>query len=128
MELEEEVGEYPEYIIQIGDIHISKVKHFRYLGVWATYNDVHIGIHEVKYRLNSAKGAFAENKSLFTNRKIHLQTRTMFLNCLVRSRLTYGYHAWRATAGEMSKLSATYNTIFEKNDREWLSKGLPTKS
>ncbi|XP_071959537.1 uncharacterized protein [Antedon mediterranea] len=110
----EEVEEYPRCIIQIGGVHINNVTHFRYLGVWATYNDVHIGDQEVKYRINSAKGAFAENRALLTNRTIHLQTRMMFLNGLVRSRLTYGCHAWRATGSEMSKLSTTYKTFLRR--------------
>ncbi|XP_071963841.1 uncharacterized protein [Antedon mediterranea] len=110
----EEVEEYPRCIIQIGGVHINNVTHFRYLGVWATYNDVHIGDQEVKYRINSAKGAFTDNRALLTNRTILLQTRMMFLNGLVRSRLTYGCHAWRATGSEMSKLSTTYKTFLRR--------------
>ena len=32
----------------------------------------------------------------------------MFLNSLVRSRLTYGCHAWRPSSPELNKLDSTY--------------------
>ena len=33
----------------------------------------------------------------------------MFLNSLVRTRLTYGCHTWRPSSAEVSKINATYN-------------------
>ena len=35
----------------------------------------------------------------------------MFLNSLVRTRLTYGCHAWRPSKPELQKLDATYNNF-----------------
>ena len=46
---------------------------------------------------------------MLTNKNITLRTRITFLNGFVRSRLTYGCHAWRPTQAELSKLNATYN-------------------
>ena len=39
---------------------------------------------------------------------IHLNTRIMFLQSLVRSRLTYGCHSWRPTQTEINKIETTY--------------------
>ena len=102
-------GTYPEYIIEINNVKLNNVKHFKYLGVWNSFNDIHIGEHELNYRINSAKNAYAEHRKMLTNKYIHLPTRVNFLNSLVRSRLTYGCHAWRPTKRELSKLNSTYN-------------------
>ena len=82
---------------------------FKYLGVWNSFNDSHIGERELNYRINCAKGAFAQHRKMLQNNKIAQSTRTIFLNGLVRSRLTYGCHAWRPTQLERNKLSTTYN-------------------
>ena len=39
---------------------------------------------------------------------IHLSTRVMFLQSLIKSRLTYGCHTWRPTHMEISKIESTY--------------------
>ena len=101
-------GPYPENILSINGFLLNNVKHFKYLGVWNTYNDIHIGEKEVNNRKNSANGAFAQHRKMLGNKNIHLATRVMFMNSLVRSRLTYGCHAWRPTQSEMSKLSSRY--------------------
>ena len=100
---------YPENIISLNDIPIKNVRSFKYLGVWLSFDEIHIGEREVNYRRNCAKGAFAEHRKMLTNRNIQLQTRINFLNGLVRTRLTYGSHAWRPKVSELSKLSSTYN-------------------
>ena len=38
----------------------------------------------------------------------------LFINALVRSRLTYGSHAWRATGSEMNKLNSVYNSFLRR--------------
>ena len=76
--------------------------------MWSDYNDIHIGETELNYRINSAKCAFAENRKMLTNRHIQLKIRVSLLNSLVRSRLTYGCHAWRPTIAERANLSTAY--------------------
>ena len=102
-------GPYPENILTLKNVKLNNVKHFKYLGVWNSFDDCHIGEKELNYRINCAKSAFAQHRKMLQNRNIHLATRVMFLNSLVRSRLSYGCHAWRPTKTEMSKLSSTYN-------------------
>ena len=105
----EEEGYYPKSIISINKIPLNNTRTFKYLGVWNTANDIPIGKTELDYRINSAKCAFAEHRGMLTNKNITLRTRITFLNGFVRSRLTYGCHAWRPTQAELSKLNATYN-------------------
>ena len=100
---------YPESIICINNKTIENTPSFKYLGVWITYNKLSIGNEELEHRINSAHIAFSENRKLLTNMNVGLQTRMMFLNALVRSRLTYGCHCWRPNAQELSKIQSTYH-------------------
>lgn len=106
-------GPYPNSILKIDDTPIphpplNKMKSFHYLGVWSDYNDIHVGKTELSHWMNSAKCTFAENRKMLTSRHIQLKTRVSLLNSLVRSRLTYGYHAWRPTTTEFVKISTIY--------------------
>ena len=101
-------GEYPTSIATMDNNTIDNVDSFQYLGVWLTGNSICIGSNELNHRINSAHNAFAEHRKLLTNMKIHLSTRVMFLQSLVRSRLTYGCHAWRPNLQELSKIESAY--------------------
>ena len=101
-------GEYPTSIASINENPIDNVESFQYLGVWVTGNSICIGNDELNHRINSAHNAFAEHRKLLTNMNIHLSTRIMFLQSLVRSRLTYGCHAWRPNVQELNKIECTY--------------------
>ena len=99
---------YPESIATINNIKIKNMQNFKYLGVWLNNDSLHIGKKELDHRLCSAHNAFAEHKKLLTNFNIKLETRIMFLNAFVRSRMTYGCHVWRPTQQESNKLDSTY--------------------
>ena len=101
-------GEYPQSIVSINNAPVQNSLSFKYLGVWLTGDNINIGKDELNHRVNSAHNAFAENRKLLTNMHVHLGTRIMFLESLVRSRLTYGCHAWRPTQAEISKIESTY--------------------
>ena len=100
---------YPQSIISVNGTAIENTPTFKYLGVWITYNKQSIGNDELEHRINSSHIAFSENRKLLTNMNVGLHTRMMFLNALVRSRLTYGCHCWRPSAPELSKLESTYH-------------------
>ena len=99
---------YPTSIISVNGTNLKNVETFKYLGVYITYDSIHIGIDEMGNRVNSAHQAFAEHRKLLTNMHIPLSTRIPFLNSLVRSRLIYGCHCWRPSAAEISKIESTY--------------------
>ena len=101
-------GTYPQSIISMNGSLIKNVTSFKYLGVWINYDSIHIGKDEVQHRVASAHNAFSDNRKLLTNQSIALSTRVDFLNALVRSRLTYGCHAWRPNYAELSKIESTY--------------------
>ena len=111
---EEKDGPYPSSIISINETKLKNVKEFKYLGVWNTYNNIHIGEREVNYRIGSAAAAYSKHRQLLTNRNIWLSTRVKFLNAYVRSRLTYGCQSWRPTQKELNKLDAIYNSYLRR--------------
>ncbi|XP_033111719.1 uncharacterized protein LOC117112688, partial [Anneissia japonica] len=57
-------GQYPESFITINNNSICNSKVFKYLGVWNTFNNIHIGQREIDHRLSSARAAFSEYKHL----------------------------------------------------------------
>ena len=99
---------YPETILSLNGEDIKNSTSFKYLGVWINHNNQHIGQEELNHRVNSAHNAFSEHRTLLTNMRVKLSTRVMFLDSLVRSRLTYGCHAWKPSAAELSKIDSTY--------------------
>ena len=99
---------YPKTIITLNGKHLTNTPSFKYLGVWISSDSLHIGQSELHHRINSAQNAFAQNRKLLTNRNIKLETRVLFLNALVRSRLTYGCHVWKPSATEMNRIESTY--------------------
>ena len=107
-------GPYPESIIKVTGTSLKNVETFKYLGVWMTNSDMHIGERELAHRANMAKAAFAEHKTVLLDNNVVLRTRITLLNGLVRSRLTYGCHAWRPTENEIRKLSSTYNNFLRR--------------
>lgn len=117
-------GPYPDHILNIDDTWITNSKVFKYLGIWNSFDDIHIGPKELDHRINSARCAFAENRNLLRNHSITLATRIRLLNALVRSRLAYGCHAWRPTQSELNKLECTYNRFL----RSMIFKGFDRKN
>ena len=89
---------------------LENTVHFKYLGSWISHGQMSIGSKEIQFRINSAQGAFFDNRALFTNFKIPLNTRVMFANSLIRSRLCYGSHAWALKQGDIDKLEASYRS------------------
>ena len=99
--------EYPKSVITMRSKPIKNVQTFRYLGATEAFNSSGTSDTEINNRIAAAKGKFFELKSLFTNHKVHLQSRLMFLNSLIRSRLTYASQTWTLTKKQLEKLEQT---------------------
>ena len=100
--------QHSESIVKLNGKNLKNITSFKYLGVWISNGNLHIGKKELEYRIGSAYNAFAQNKKLLTNRNKQLETRLLFLTSLVKSRLTYGCHVWRPSQPEISKIESTY--------------------
>ena len=63
---------------------------------------------EINYRIQLAQVKFAEMSNLLQNLRIQLRTHITFLNCYVRSRLTYASQNWNLTGKQLDRLDTTY--------------------
>ena len=99
---------YPKSIVHVNGNDLKNTETFKYLGTKIQFNDSGIGAKEIANRKIQANLAFDENKKLFKNFKINLNTRVKLLNSLVRSRLTYNCQIWPLTESQIKTLNATY--------------------
>ena len=99
---------YPDSIASLHNKPLKNVHVFKYLGTMQHHNDPSIGDDEIENRIDCARSKFYSLKALFNNHKIHLQTRLLFLQSLVRSRLTYGVQYWTLTEKKIDLLESTW--------------------
>lgn len=86
---------YPDSIISLDGVPIENVnKIFRYLGDEIKFDELSTEDAEIDLRINIAQAKFYEIIKKLTNFKIHLNTRVMIFNSLVRSRLSYSCQTW----------------------------------
>ena len=83
---------------------IKQVDQFCYLGSWITA-DVRCE-REIKYRIEEAKRAFNEMRTLFKNRNLSLESRKRMVKTYVWSILLYGCETWTISRGMEKRLEA----------------------
>ena len=100
---------YPESIVTLEDQPIANVKQFRYLGNEVRFDEPSTGDAEIDLRISIAQTKFTKSSKKLTTFKIHLNTRVLMFNSLVRSRLTYSYQSWNLTQIQMQKKFCFYH-------------------
>ena len=105
---------YPESIATLEDQPIENVKQFRYLGDEVRFHEPSTGDAEIDFRISIAQAKFYEIIEKLTNFKIHLNTKVLIFNSLVRSRLTYSCQTWNITQIQMQKINSAYITMLRK--------------
>ena len=90
--------EYPKTICSLGKEVIENVKQFRYLGCEIKHDEPSTGQTELNLRSDVAECKFYSLSRNLFNKKINLNTRTLMLNALVRSRLLYSCQMRRCHA------------------------------
>ena len=103
-----EIDVYPQSIVNLNGIEIKNSKSFKYLGAFTQYNNSSTGDVELEHRITSAICKFYELKPFFTNYKIKLHTRVLYLESLVRSRLMYGCQYWTLTKTQFKHVESQY--------------------
>ena len=83
---------------------IKQVDQFCYLGSWITA-DVRCE-REIKYRIEEAKRAFNEMRTLFKNRNLSLESRKRMVKTYVWSILLYGCETWTISRSMEKRLEA----------------------
>lgn len=70
------------------------------------YHEIGTGKTESNTRIQAARCKFREYQRLLKNNRIHMWIRMKYLNCFVRSRLTYGCQTWNTTKYQVNRLDA----------------------
>lgn len=113
-------------IAKLRGVDLKNVSMFRYLGAYINCQEPNTGDSEINQRIQLACVKFAELSNLLQNFHINLRTRILFLNCFVRTRLTYACQNWCLTTNQLDRLDITYRTFlrrmvrngFKRIDRE----------
>ena len=109
-------SDYLKNLIEINGFQIKNVQKFRFLGshVHIKLNEVSTGEHEINIRLEAAKCKFAELENLLTNFKIKLETRMVFYNAYVRSRMTYACQTRNLSDKLKQKLDSAHHQFLRR--------------
>ena len=111
---DKEESEYPETIAKMGNLNIENIKIFKYLGCQIHYKQQKTGDSEINERIDMAETTFCQHSKKLMNHKVKIVTRTLILNSLVRSRLTYGCQVWLLDKTQIDKLNSTYTLMLRK--------------
>ena len=106
--------EYPKTICSLGEEVIENVEKFRYLGSEIKQDEPSTGQTELNLRSDVAECKFYSLSRNLLNKKINLNTRTLMLNALVRSRLLYSCQTWSCTKTQMNNVNAIYVSFLRK--------------
>ena len=107
-------NEMPDTVVSLGNICLKNVNTFKYLGANIDAMQPSTSDSEINHRIQLACIKFAEMSNLLQNFHINLSTRTTFLNCFIRSRLTYSCQNWSLTASQFERLDTTYRTFLRR--------------
>ena len=93
-----------------------------HLGAYINCPEPSTGDSEINQRIQLACGKFAELSNLLQNFHINLRTRISFLNCFVRSRLTYACQNWCLVYNYESTKQSRHHiqNILETNGSQWV--------
>ena len=105
---------YPKSISTLNSVPIENVKTFRYLGDEIKYDEPSTGDAEIELRIDVAECKFYELSKKLLNFNIHIKTRVLILNSMVRSRLTYSCQTWNLTTRQADRVNATYTSMLRK--------------
>src|SRR5215469_10080546 len=94
----------PRINIRMEDNLVKQVGRFNYLG--SLINKDGRCEDEIRKRINKAKYAFNNMKSLLTNSKVSIETRKRFVKCYVWSTLLYGCESWTLRKTDVRRIQA----------------------
>jgi hypothetical protein len=103
----------------------EEVNKFCYLGCTVSLDG---GANEdVINRINKAKGAFAQLRSIWTSHQIHKRTKITIFKSNVMSVLLYGCETWKITQDIINKLQTFVNRCLRNILRIWRPKTITNK-
>ena len=105
---------YPTSVVELDAFNLSNVTEFKYLGAYLNSNQSNTGDCEINHRIQLANAKFSQMSYLLQNFQINLKTRILFLNCFVRSRLTYASQNWNVSQHQFDRLDVTYRKFLRR--------------
>ena len=109
-----EEREYPTSIATLRGKQLENVTTYRYLGCEIKYDEPTTGETELNLRCDAATCKFYSLGRNMLNPKIHLKTRALMLNSLVRSRIVYSCQTWSVTKSQINRMNSLYMTLIRK--------------
>ena len=101
-------------IISLRDKPLNNIDVFKYLGAYIDPRQPNTGDSEINHRIQMAQVKFAEMSKLLQNFHINLRSRILFLNCYVRSRLTYAAQNWSLTTMQFDIFDTTCRSFLRR--------------
>lgn len=98
--------------VAVNGEQIQQVPKFRYLGSWIT-EDLDPDT-EIRCRIEQARAAFINMRTLLSSQSLNLQLRYRFIKCYVYSVLLYGVETWTLKANTMNRLEAFEMWLFRR--------------
>ena len=105
---------YPTSVITYLGKEVENVETFRFLGSQINRKEIGTGNVELNFRIQSANGKFQEFKKVFLNPRLHINTKMMYFNSLIRSRLCYASSTWSLTQAQLNKLDAAQKKLLRR--------------
>ena len=102
-----------ESFISIGDVALTNVRTFKYLGNMIANNEKYPS-HFLSFRISSAFQKWTELKHVLTDQRILMSTRVKFLEACLCSRLLYSTQSWELTAAELNKIESIWHGFLRK--------------
>ena len=109
-----EVDPYPKTVITFQEKKVENVETLRFLGSQINFKEIGTGDVELDYRIQSANGKFHEFKNVFQNPRLHITTKMMYFNSLIRSRLCYASSSWCLTQRQYEKMDAAQRNLLRR--------------
>ena len=106
--------DYPKSIATLHGKPVENVKVYRYLGSEINYKEPTTGTTELTLRTDAAECKFYSLAKSLMNKKINLKTRTLMLDSLVRSRITYSCQTWSTTKTQLAQMNSLYMSFIRK--------------
>ena len=113
---------YPKSTISLNDVAIENVETFKFLGSLVNKNEIGTGYVELNSRIQSATGKFHEYKKVLQNPKIKIQTKMVYFNSLIRSRLTYASASWYLTQAQQDHIDRAQRKLLRRMIRGGFSR------
>ena len=101
---------YPSSVVHVslGQVQLENTKKSRYLRTTICWNEPITGSSEISARIASARFMVTELKPVLKNPHVPMNTKKLYMESMVRSRLCFGCQSWVLKREDMDRLENWY--------------------